>query len=302
MGAKPPLQIGAKPPLRMGAKPPLQMGADPTLRGRLDAAAYETLLAGIDRVYEAMDDLDALGLAMVETVASVLACRHVVYNEVMPIEGRQYSVASRPETARLIGEHAEAGHRLLPTHPVLHHLQEHPDDAVVNLTDVVDHGEFRRTPLYLELFRALNSEYQIILNLRTSPEVSVALSMNRDEGEDDFDDEDRRLLEHLAPHFRRAYRIALGRRRLRLLLDDRITDEVVATLCEIGLTEREAEVLYWVIHGRSNREIAHLLHTSPLTVKTQVQSLLGKLDVGGRAEAVTETIRRVETLGPEPRA
>ena len=46
------------------------MEVEPSIEGELGAEAYRTLLAGIDRVYEAMDDLDALGLAMVETVAS----------------------------------------------------------------------------------------------------------------------------------------------------------------------------------------------------------------------------------------
>jgi DNA-binding NarL/FixJ family response regulator len=54
-----------------------------------------------------------------------------------------------------------------------------------------------------------------------------------------------------------------------------------------SLTEREREILRLVAHGLSNAEIAVRLAISPLTAKTHVSRILGKLDCRDRAQLVT---------------
>jgi DNA-binding CsgD family transcriptional regulator len=54
---------------------------------------------------------------------------------------------------------------------------------------------------------------------------------------------------------------------------------------ELGLTERELEVLRLVTAGRSNREIAAELFISPKTASVHVSNILGKLGVASRGEA-----------------
>jgi DNA-binding NarL/FixJ family response regulator len=51
------------------------------------------------------------------------------------------------------------------------------------------------------------------------------------------------------------------------------------------LTEREQEVLGHIADGRSNREIARVLHLSEKTVKTHVSNILMKLDLADRTQA-----------------
>jgi len=51
------------------------------------------------------------------------------------------------------------------------------------------------------------------------------------------------------------------------------------------LTEREREVLDWIAHGLSNREIAEKMVISEKTVKTHVSNLLDKLDLEDRTRA-----------------
>jgi len=58
-----------------------------------------------------------------------------------------------------------------------------------------------------------------------------------------------------------------------------------AALQSLGLTAREAEVLFWIAQGKSNPEIAAILQNSPGTVKKQVQSILDRLGVGSRVSA-----------------
>jgi DNA-binding NarL/FixJ family response regulator len=58
-----------------------------------------------------------------------------------------------------------------------------------------------------------------------------------------------------------------------------------ARLEKLGLTSREAEVLFWVAHGKSNPEIARLLGKSAETVKKQIQNILNKLEIKTRVQA-----------------
>lgn len=54
----------------------------------------------------------------------------------------------------------------------------------------------------------------------------------------------------------------------------------------LGLTDRETEVLVLLARGLSNRDIADRLFLSQATIKTHVSSLLGKLGVQSRVQAV----------------
>jgi transcriptional regulator EpsA len=84
-------------------------------------------------------------------------------------------------------------------------------------------------------------------------------------------------------------------------------------LSGVRITEREREVLRWVAAGKSNWEIGKILSISEFTAKNHVQSLLKKLSVTGRAQAVTTAFfcglinddvafsDRVEPPGPLPR-
>jgi NarL family two-component system response regulator LiaR len=57
------------------------------------------------------------------------------------------------------------------------------------------------------------------------------------------------------------------------------------------LTEREKEVLDLVVQGQSNQQIAEALVISVATVKAHVSSILSKLQVSSRAEAITYAIK-----------
>jgi DNA-binding NarL/FixJ family response regulator len=56
---------------------------------------------------------------------------------------------------------------------------------------------------------------------------------------------------------------------------------------EIGLTERESELLSLLPTGMTNRELGSHLYISENTVKTQLRHLYAKLDVRNRAQAAS---------------
>ncbi len=58
------------------------------------------------------------------------------------------------------------------------------------------------------------------------------------------------------------------------------------------LTPREFDVLEQIVRGKSNKEIASELDVSEATVKTHINSLLGKLGVTDRTQATTAAIQR----------
>ncbi len=63
------------------------------------------------------------------------------------------------------------------------------------------------------------------------------------------------------------------------------------TVSSYNLTEREREVLQYVVAGLTNAEIADRMYISRSTVKFHVSSLLAKLNVATRAEAITVALK-----------
>jgi DNA-binding NarL/FixJ family response regulator len=61
----------------------------------------------------------------------------------------------------------------------------------------------------------------------------------------------------------------------------------------LGLTPREAEILWWIAQGKTNPEIAIILEMKLVTVKKHVQNVLEKLGVENRTAAVVHVARRL---------
>jgi DNA-binding NarL/FixJ family response regulator len=66
-----------------------------------------------------------------------------------------------------------------------------------------------------------------------------------------------------------------------------------------SLSTREWEVLQGLSHGYTYAEIAANLHISVNTVRHHIRNLYGKLDVSGKAEAVTRALASGRPLRPE---
>lgn len=75
---------------------------------------------------------------------------------------------------------------------------------------------------------------------------------------------------------------------LELTAPDRATP---AALLPLGLTPREAEVLFWVSEGKTNAEIGLILSSAKRTVEKHVEHILEKLGVENRAAAIREALR-----------
>lgn len=82
----------------------------------------------------------------------------------------------------------------------------------------------------------------------------------------------------------------------RLLLLQEIPKILATSAARVlRLTPREAEVLSWVAEGKTNSEIAVILHMSAPTVKRHVEDILGKLEVESRTAAAVLALRAMFT-------
>ncbi len=71
-----------------------------------------------------------------------------------------------------------------------------------------------------------------------------------------------------------------------------IAEKLAGRVASQELTTRELHVLERIVAGRANKEIASDLNISETTVKSHVNSLLGKLGVADRTHAATVAIQR----------
>jgi DNA-binding CsgD family transcriptional regulator len=71
---------------------------------------------------------------------------------------------------------------------------------------------------------------------------------------------------------------------------------VEAVMHAFRLTAREAEVLYWVVKGKTNRDIGDILGTSPRTVTKHLEHVFEKLGVETRTAAASMALQRVREL------
>ena len=67
----------------------------------------------------------------------------------------------------------------------------------------------------------------------------------------------------------------------------------------LRLTARESEVLYWVVKGKINRDIADIVGASAATVKKHLERVFAKLGVETRTAAAAMAINRIRHLQPQ---
>jgi DNA-binding CsgD family transcriptional regulator len=131
------------------------------------------------------------------------------------------------------------------------------------------------------------------------PDHIAGFTVNR---EKDFSDREVSLLHLLAPHVALAYR--------NLLRVDALEKQLEAVpfpspeqLRKVGLTRRESEVLYWIMQGKTDPEIAEILSENARsisfrTINNHVANIFGKLKVHNRTGACVKAVEQL-TKGPQ---
>ncbi len=76
------------------------------------------------------------------------------------------------------------------------------------------------------------------------------------------------------------------------------TAVIEAMSLALKLTPREAEVLYWVVKGKTNRDIGEIIGSSPATAKKHLERVYVKLGVETRTAAAGVAMKRMRELQP----
>ena len=86
-----------------------------------------------------------------------------------------------------------------------------------------------------------------------------------------------------------------------LIIMREVSDTAVIETMSLSLklTLREAEVLYWVVKGKTNKDIGEILGSSPATAKKHLERVYVKLGVETRTAAAGVAMKRIRELQPQ---
>jgi DNA-binding CsgD family transcriptional regulator len=166
-----------------------------------------------------------------------------------------------------------------------HHMAKYPYynfDPTVNggqpffRSEFISDREFRDTDIYCECFRILATMDHAAIYVPTDDGCLAWFSTERS-GRHTYSQRDRLMLALGQQHLVNSRRLALARDSLR---DGPTLDASI--FARAGLTPREAEVAHLLTEGKSNVEIAQLLHLRVQTVKAHISALFNKTGTGNR--------------------
>ncbi len=178
------------------------------------------------------------------------------------------------------------------------------------LSDIASREKVESLDLYHDYYRILSVADDLSANFgNLSHRVCLAVLRGRR----GFSDQDRAILSALLPQMERAYRYARALDSLRIRARKGKEAALVASdaaeflpeqgatprsLCVLGLSEREAEVLYWVAAGKSSPVISMILGIRHDTVRAHLKRIFTKLGVENRLSAALRALQILRSLPP----
>ncbi len=159
------------------------------------------------------------------------------------------------------------------------HFHEHPlvrlhgrnlAAITCRIEDVLPQAQFRGTALYNDYYRRIRIDHAMAVPIHVDHRYVVSFVLNR--AGIGFSDRDRACMELIRRHMGHLYRLG-------------------STPLIVTLTEREREVLRWLARGKTDRDIAAILGTSPRTVQKHLERVYAKLGVETRTAAVMRATR-----------
>jgi len=173
--------------------------------------------------------------------------------------------------------------------PLVAYYERTGDPKARRRSEVISHRAYLNTPHFINCQKRLGFIYTLALPVTVDADTVGALSFDR--GGSNFTDQHCALLDAFAPHFVHAWKRHA---------DPWVTAEkprlpARQRLQHLGLTAREADVLFWMTEGKQNREIATILGRSLATVQEHVANILAKLQQENRHAATVFALRSLLT-------
>ena len=180
----------------------------------------------------------------------------------------------------------EAFDRHFHEHPLVRAHGRNPAAVTQRISDLVPAGEFRRSPLYNEYYRAIRVDHAMAVPIHVRGQELVSFVLNRSGR--DFSDRDRACLESIRPHLGNLFRLSREIDGARAAWG--VPSPSQEAIRDVPLTSREREVLHWLAGGKTDRDIADILDISPRTVHKHLQRIYEKLGVETRTAAVVRAL------------
>lgn len=254
------------------------------MESRVESRMYKVLDA-LHRLYAA-EDTEQFPEVMMSVADEIIPCVNLSFDIINTKTGVARNGFLRP-IPMSHPDFMERWTHLHAQHPGIQYLKNGGVAPTIEISDFVTEREFRETGLYQEIFQPCGVAHQLGIILPVDGHV-VGIAMNRDRP---FTAEERRLIEHLHPHFALAFQ----RTHIFASLQGVPAVDHTRWRCH-GLTRRECDVLQWLMEGKRNREIGVILGLQLRTVDTHVVNLFAKL----RVQTRTAAARRAQELLKRP--
>jgi DNA-binding CsgD family transcriptional regulator len=235
-------------------------------------------------------DLDEL----IDTLLVVLQ-RHVPsdfvsINDIGPDIDRVVSVIRPPQPEHLYRAYGEFAFQ----NPLMARYMETLDGRAYRFSDVISVTDYHRLDLYKRVYAPMGVEHQMAFVLPATPGRVLAIALSR--GAPDYSDDERDLIDRARPFLIQSWRSAIEHTALRDELEQRplgdhpveaqtLEERTLDELTRRGLTTRQAEVLWLVARGRSNRDAGAILGISDRTVQKHLEHCYRALGVSDRSAA-----------------
>ena len=182
------------------------------------------------------------------------------------------------------------------------------------LSDVASRTQVEGLDLYHDYYRALSVADDLSVNFGNLGH-RVCLAVLR--GRRGFSGQDRAILAAIRPHMERAYRYSLGLKAVKksprasrqngnYAANSPYTLEDLGgspgALSVLGLSAREAEVLYWVAAGKSGPVISTILGIRHDTVRSHLKKIFAKLGVENRLSAALRALQVLHPANPDTKS
>ena len=168
--------------------------------------------------------------------------------------------------------------KLAPKYPWFRADPSIHEGRIHSRSDFCSDRQFRNLDIHSEVFR--NWGYRHFLSMYVHSEQSRVVFFGFNRAGSDFTPRERELAALARPHLGGARHLAraLSAEKTRALTPELLT--------RMHFTSRESDVLYWLTEGKSNVEIAAILHLQISTVKGYLAAIYDKIGAGNRHAAI----------------
>lgn len=180
-------------------------------------------------------------------------------------------------------------------HPLYQHYQDPAHQGrAVRLSDIISMKKYRRHPIYRMCHARLGIAYILSFMAPSGPGRAFAIGFDRTGAEKNFSRRELAMLQVISPHLAQQFhRFELGIGRNRPWRDPTTADWLAGALM---VSNREAELLLYLLEGCSNQEIAVQAGISESTVKRHFTNAFAKLNVQNRVQAL-QLVRKTMEKG-----